>query len=534
MNLLKKIIYSTIFSQEQFIVLKQGSEVWNEWKVNNPDVEIDLNTIELTDGNLSGADLNGADLRQANLSKTDLSGADLRNTDLSGADLCGANLSQANFSNANLSGANLNEANLSGAILNGAKFIETIFVYANLSRATVRDAKFIRSNLSRSDLTQADFTNSNLKEANLIEANLNSACLMNVDFSDANLSLADFSDADLSSARLINSKLIGTNALSTNFRQIVLTGSCIQDWNINTETIFEDILCDYIYLKENQHERRPRNGNFSPDEFSILVQKSLETIDLVFVDGIDWQAFFQSFQELRSQFGNQSIGIQGIEKKDDSIVIHLETIAEVDKSLVESKAKELYNEHLQLIEQRYTAEIKAKDREICIYKKKSSDLNEIARLLATRPINVEATAVVQKDITHQTNINAKTIGAIHSGSGDLNNLSQIIGQDLDEISQIISKLRQIAQSFPTDQKEIAIDELEDLEHDIKTPENHHSKRIGRRLKGLLAAGTTTAAFAGTTMTGAVDLSSKADEFITNVQGLSKKLGIELVQSKKSS
>jgi hypothetical protein len=39
-------------NQEQLAILKQGVEVWNKWREENPEVKIDLRGV-----NLSGADL---------------------------------------------------------------------------------------------------------------------------------------------------------------------------------------------------------------------------------------------------------------------------------------------------------------------------------------------------------------------------------------------------------------------------------------------------------------------------------------------
>ncbi|MDB9534757.1 pentapeptide repeat-containing protein, partial [Dolichospermum planctonicum CS-1226] len=60
-------------------ILKQGKEVWNKWRDENPDIIPDLIKSDLFMANLSGADLREANLREANLS-----GADLREANLSG------------------------------------------------------------------------------------------------------------------------------------------------------------------------------------------------------------------------------------------------------------------------------------------------------------------------------------------------------------------------------------------------------------------------------------------------------------------
>ncbi len=192
--------------KEQLNILKQGSQIWNKWRENNPNIKIDL------------------------------SNANLSNANLSDANLWNANLSDANLIEANLWNANLWNANLS---------------YANLSDANLSDANLIEANL----------TNVNLSKAYLIEANLIEANLTNVN--------------------LINANLTNAN----------LTGGCIQSWILNNKTVFDEIICDYIYLEINEgkfKERRPKdpNKNFASGEFTLVAQKIANPTNIFFEEAI--------------------------------------------------------------------------------------------------------------------------------------------------------------------------------------------------------------------------------------------------------
>ncbi|MEA5530593.1 pentapeptide repeat-containing protein [Dolichospermum sp. UHCC 0684] len=181
---------------EHLAILKQGVEVWNEWRNENQYVRPDLSHTNLIEANLSKAILLGADLREANLS--------------------GANLSKAILSMANLSEADLRKADLIGA-----------------------------------DLWEAD------------------------------LCAADLANADLTNADLVHSQV-----MATNFHNAILTGACIKDWQINSETNLDGVICEYIYLDhlyfgEDQAKRRPINGNFAPGEFASLYKKIIENTDLI-------------------------------------------------------------------------------------------------------------------------------------------------------------------------------------------------------------------------------------------------------------
>lgn len=349
-------------NEEQIDLLKQGVDVWNIWRENNPDSIIDLSDVKLIDVELKNINLSGADLSGANLS-----GADLRKADLSCSVLC----KHAKFIGADLSGANLYKAQLRVAILHKANCQDANCVKSFFDRASLTQANFKRADLSgaylcEANLSGADFTGAKLREANFHEAILSQIMRFGLDrakFSNADLSRVNFVNANLSKFDLSNSDLSeaflgGANITGTDFRDAIFTGSCIQDCNINAETNFEGVVCDYIYLKERQQERRPLKGNFSSGEFVALVQKSFETIDLIFIDGIDWQAFFQSFQQLRSKFNGYEIGIQAIEKKGTAFVVRLEAPPDADKSTIETKVKELYGEQLKVLEEQHIEKMK--------------------------------------------------------------------------------------------------------------------------------------------------------------------------------
>jgi len=117
-------------NEEYLAILEDVFSDWNEWRKENPSVEIDLSGADLNgailigklfiEADLNEANLNKADLRFADLNGANLNEADLREANLSKADLTGANLSGADFRGANLYKANLNETNLGGANLGKA------------------------------------------------------------------------------------------------------------------------------------------------------------------------------------------------------------------------------------------------------------------------------------------------------------------------------------------------------------------------------------------------------------------------------
>ena len=216
--------------------LKQGREAWNDWRVRNQNVLIDLRNANLraakleadqlrgTGGasfNLSGADLRGADLRGANLrgpyypspdlmrlnldgvrGDGDLTNVDLRDADLRGAELTGTNLSGADLRGATLAGISLSGACLKGADLRGLDLSGIQLNRGSLNGANLNGTNLSRGNLNRTDLrnttlTYSDVRNAHLSLTNLVNANLTGAPIEGATISHAFLGNTVFGDLDL-------------------------------------------------------------------------------------------------------------------------------------------------------------------------------------------------------------------------------------------------------------------------------------------------------------------------------------------------
>ena len=210
--------------EEHVALLKQGVEVWNRWRKENP---------AITGVNLLGADLAGMDLR----------GADLR-----GADLQGANLKEANFSKAKL----------------GATFL----FRADLKCAVLREANLHGANLTNVDLTNADLSGADLTAAHLLEADLSKA-----DLSKAKLNWTDLSGADVLEANLSDTELRATLLNGTKIRGTDLSGAIL------IETIFSNIdLSDVRGLEKCHH--------FAPSSIDFQTLHRSGPLPLVFLRGV--------------------------------------------------------------------------------------------------------------------------------------------------------------------------------------------------------------------------------------------------------
>ncbi|NEQ66150.1 MAG: pentapeptide repeat-containing protein [Symploca sp. SIO2D2] len=316
-------------------------------------------------------DFSKANLGEVNLIEADLRGANLIEADLSGAYLSEANLRGADFRGAYLSGANLRGADLSGADLRGT----------DLSVASLRGANFSYADLSRADLSVASLRGANFSYADLSYAK----------FSYAKFSYAKFSYADLSRVQLLGAIL----------ERATLTGACIEDWNINSNTKLDGVICDYVYLKDNHQERRPHTGNFQPGEFTKLFQESLETVDLIFREGVDWKGFLISFQKLQIECGSDELSIQSFENKGDgAFVVRVNVPSSANKAEIEKYLKRQYQ---------LEAKFEAKSEQL-------ANLLEITKLLASKPINIEA-----KSESSSMSENQKTENKFYAPVGSVSN-----------------------------------------------------------------------------------------------------------------
>src|ERR1044071_3589398 len=113
-------------NKQHLDILKQGVEVWNKWRKENPEIRPDLGGIDLGGTGLIEANLSGATLIRAYIDGADLSGADLYEAHLSGATLIGAKLMGTHLRDANLAYARIGRTIFTNTDLSSIKWPETI------------------------------------------------------------------------------------------------------------------------------------------------------------------------------------------------------------------------------------------------------------------------------------------------------------------------------------------------------------------------------------------------------------------------
>ena len=248
---------------------------------------------------------------------------------IEGTSFHGADLSDADFTRAKLKSTDFSEATLTGVCWYGAKMLDRVCP----GNTYLKNSQLQQWLIGKG--TEKKFNSQDLRGVNLQGADLTDVSFIDTDLREANLS------------------------------ETTLTGACIQDWNINSETKLDNVICDYIYLKKGKQERRPSdpNRNFEPSEFAKLVQKSVETVDLIFKDGIDWRAVAYSIKNTQVLNEDTSLAIQSIENKGDGVVlIKVNVPQNADKGKIEGDFWQGYEFANKTLKEQYEARLLDKDK----------------------------------------------------------------------------------------------------------------------------------------------------------------------------
>jgi uncharacterized protein YjbI with pentapeptide repeats len=237
--------------KEQLAIIRRGTQVWNQWRIEHPSTIIDFSDANLNGADLSDADLSDAILNGANLSDAILNGANLSDANLNGADLYRADLIGADLSGAFILLANLNWANLSRASLREAHLCDALLFSADLSEADLSKA-----DLSRAYLSYANFSDADLSDADLSETNLNGANLNGANLNGANLSSCQLVQTQLQRATLTQTKIYGISVWDVTLDDAIQQDLVITDDQQPRITVDNLEVAQFVYLLLNHHKLR--------------------------------------------------------------------------------------------------------------------------------------------------------------------------------------------------------------------------------------------------------------------------------------
>ena len=268
-----------------------------------------------------------------------------------------ADLENAKFENTILKNTDFRSTNLKQTCWNQAKYLHIARVENTyLQYSVVR--KFLTSGLGK---------NKNFDRLNLKGINAKNAYLGNASFIGSDLSEANLQDADLS-----NSLFVQTQLDKTDFTNATLTGAVIQDWNITTNTNFDNVKCKYVYMrvitKENPNPlRKPDNHKeiFERGEFGDFIKPIVDTLDLYHNQNVDPRAIAISFKQLAENNHEALLQIVGMEVNgNDKFLLRAKTNNIVDKSSLSADYFTIYNQIKALTQQEFKALVAEKDSRI--------------------------------------------------------------------------------------------------------------------------------------------------------------------------
>lgn len=297
------------------------------------------------------------------------------------------------FRQADLTAANLTYATLKNADFSNAKLIRTNFHLAiHLSLARLDNTILVNPIVQDLAVTKRGINKS------YIGCNLQGINLDDSDMSYADLSDADISEATFAGATLEGANVTKTQAIGTNFQQAKLTAACLEAWNIDSTTQLAGVVCDYVYLLNHQRERRPSSGEFAAGEFAKIFEVAINTVDLIFRNGLDLQALSAALAKVKSENIGIPLAIKSIENKGDGVVIvRFDAPLDANKAQIHADLTQSYDFAVKALEAKYQAELNSKNEQIALYRQHQADLKALLQMITpTAKKSAEGKLVVLK------------------------------------------------------------------------------------------------------------------------------------------
>jgi uncharacterized protein YjbI with pentapeptide repeats len=229
-----------------------------------------------------------------------------------------------------IGGTSFKNAKLIDADFTRASLKSTDFREANLTRTCWRDAQkldrvrpgrtYLKNALLRELLTTGIGQNQNFDYQDLRDTNLSGANLENASLIDT-----DFYQANLQGANLSRAILVRSNFERADLRNANLTGSCIQDFVITESTKLDGIICDYVYLKwvnGDKRDQMPPRGKFKAGGFVAFVRYILETVELFHEKDINPRLALTVLQKMSRDY-DEPFDIVALGKKGERVFIQV-------------------------------------------------------------------------------------------------------------------------------------------------------------------------------------------------------------------
>ncbi|MBD1884721.1 pentapeptide repeat-containing protein [Microcoleus vaginatus] len=269
-------------------------------------------------------------------------------------------------------GADLTDANFNQAILKNTDFRKATLIRVYWFQARQLDQARVEGTYLEIPQVRALLVLNNGKDKSFDDLNLRSLNLRGAELANASFIGADLSETTLENANLSGAKLAQSRLYRTNLSGACLTGSVIQDWAISTDTKFDRVRCEFIYMRLPTEDdldpwRKPDNreevfkeGDFY--DFITPIIKTLalynqqnvdlrrmattfKTLDLFHHEKIDPSAAAIALKQLAEQYPEAGIEVVALEGRgEEKIRLQARVTRETDRSKLSAEYIEKYQE----------------------------------------------------------------------------------------------------------------------------------------------------------------------------------------------
>jgi uncharacterized protein YjbI with pentapeptide repeats len=382
------------------------------------------------------------------------------------------------FAFATLKEVDFSQADLKYACFKNTNMINCCFQQAKNHHLALTDETPLKLRKIRDLVTEGIVIDKNFAKLNL----------RGLDFSGLNLQGIDFNHADLS---------------GTNLSRAKMTGAILEGWNIDTETLLENIDCKYYYYLENGEKKRmpPEGEEYKIGEFTRIFQKVANTIDFIAYNETELAAIKLSTEQIREESGNNEIRVQTLEEKEDFTIVKVRVPKTADRGILYHKisvVKQEFETKAKILMVETREKIQEFQSTIEILKEQLREQRQ-ALLAAIQPQNFiqiehHQGEIIMGDKNISTNITGSTIhGSVVTAETVENSFNTIqqLPPEHNELKVLLSQLQALINNSPLSEpdKKEALAETKTIAEATTQPEVEQQNIVRKTLryfKGLSA------------------------------------------------
>lgn len=368
-----------------------------------------------------------------------------------------------------------------GSILSNADFTDSFLPNCDFRKSTIKktcwfntkklsiariEDTYLENNKIRSLVTTKCGSGINYDYLEMRDLHLDNAYLVNSSFIGSDLSNSTLINCDLS-----RSKLVKTRLYDVDFNQANLTGCCIQDWSVSIHTNFNNVSCDYIFMrlqtKDNPDPwRKPDSWkeNFGDGDFTDFItpivkalnfyqmedadstdsKNLLKTIDLIHHNNIDPSAITVALKEISEKYPHAQLELVSLEGiKENKIRIKATIDNYIDQSEISEEYFKIYKKIIGMPDnniQTLISKLEERDKHI----KRLEDMVNFA--IFSNRFYFETNYNMGDAMTKNNSVNIKAGGDVVNSTEMISGLVNL-GKVTGDVSQTIQQLPQDSENL---------------------------------------------------------------------------------------